>query len=86
MGIAIRRDACGGDVKSLVERYEKQVRPSLTVCCPQSNCGQQYVVYFDQSVTEAEVREGFLRYLRRDHPDHPPLYEIDESIPNPTGE
>ncbi len=83
MGIAIRTDACEGVLKNLVEHYERQSRASIRVSCPEGNCDQQYVIYFAPPATEADVRHGFLRYLRRDHPDHPPLYEIDESIPNP---
>ncbi len=83
MGIAIRTDVSDQDLKSLVERYEVEARASIRVRCPESHCDQQYVVYFSPPATECEVREGFVRYLRRDHPVHPPLYEIDESIPNP---
>ena len=83
MGIAIRRDACEEDLKRLVEHYEREGRTRIGVSCPESDCDQQYVVYFNPPANEAEVHDGFLTYLRRDHPNHPPLYEIDESIPNP---
>lgn len=83
MGIAIRRDACERDLKGLVKHYEEQARASIRMSCPSENCAQEYVIYFQPPSKETEVREGFMRYLTRDHPHHPLLYEIDESVPNP---
>jgi len=54
----------------------------LKMTCPTPHCGQEYTIYYEPVFDEAEVRRGFETYLTRDNPNHPVIYEIDESIPN----
>ena len=82
MAIAIRVDATKSRLKNLVDDYTKQGRPAVHVTCPESKCRQEYLVYHGPSMDEAQLRDGLAPYLTRDHPKHPVLYEIDESIPD----
>jgi hypothetical protein len=81
MGIAIRKDAAQTTLRKLVDKYTEEGRTCLKMTCPTSKCGQEYTVYYGSALAEAEVRTGFEAYLKRDHPNHPVIYEIDESIP-----
>jgi hypothetical protein len=81
MGIAIRKDAAQTSLKKLVDKYMDEGRTCLKVTCPASNCGQEYTIYYSPAFAEAEVRKGFEPYLNRDHPNHPVIYEINESKP-----
>lgn len=81
MAIAIRKDAAQTSLRRLVDRYAEEGRTYVKMICPTSTCGQEYTVYYGPALAEAEVRSGFEPYLRRDHPNHPVIYEIDESIP-----
>ena len=80
MAIAIRRDAAQTSLRKLVERYTEEGRTCLKMTCPSSQCGQEYTIYYGAALAESEIRSGFEPYLRRDHPDHPIIYEIDESM------
>lgn len=82
MAIAIRKDATQTSLRKLVDRYTKEGRTYIKVTCPIANCGQEYTIYYSPALAEAEVQSGFEPYLRRDHPNHPVIYEIDESIPS----
>jgi hypothetical protein len=82
MAIAIRKDAVQTSLKGLVESYTEEGRTYLTMTCPLPNCGQEYTIYYGPPLDKAEIRSGFEAYLKRDHPNHPVIYEIDESIPN----
>jgi hypothetical protein len=82
MAIAIRKDAVQTSLKKLVDNYTAEGRTYLKMTCPTPHCGQEYTIYYGPSLDEAEVRRGFESYLTRDHPNHPVIYEIDESIPN----
>jgi hypothetical protein len=81
MAIAIRKDAARASLRKLVDRYTDEGRTYLKMTCPTSKCGQEYTIYYGPALAEAEVRSGFEPYLRRDHTNHPVIYEIDESIP-----
>lgn len=81
MAIAIRKDAIQTSLKKLVDNYTEEGRTYLKMICPTPQCGQEYTIYYGPALDEAEVRSGFEPYLTRDHPNHPVIYEIDESIP-----
>lgn len=81
MAIAIRKDAAQASLRKLVDRYAEEERTYLKMTCPTSKCGQEYTIYYGPALAEAQVRSGFEPYLRRDHPNHPVIYEIDESTP-----
>jgi hypothetical protein len=78
MAIAIRQDAARTSLKKLVDKYTEEGRAFLKVSCPTSNCGQEYTVYCG-TLEETDVRSGLETYLKRDHPNHPVIYEIEES-------
>jgi CBS domain-containing protein len=84
MAIAIRIDATKTNLKwsVLVDNYTREGRPAIRVACRESKCQQEYVVYHGPSIDEAQLREGLAPYLRRDHPNHPMLYEIVETPDN----
>ena len=78
MAIAIRLDATKTSLKSLVDNYTKQGRPTVRVTCHEGKCRQEYIVYHGPSMDEGQLREGLAPYLTIDHPNHPLLYEIEE--------
>jgi hypothetical protein len=80
MAIAIRIDASATSLKSLVDSYTKEGRPAIRMTCPEAKCGQEYVIYHGPSMDEMKLRNGFTPYLKRDHPKHPVIYEIDEQM------
>jgi len=84
MGIAIRKDAAQSSLRKLVDSYAKQGRVHLKMICPVSNCTVEYLIYHDSGITEDDIRCGFELYLKRDHPNHPVMYEIDERLPQPS--
>lgn len=84
MAIAIRIDVTQTKFKVLVDNYTKEGLPTIRVACREPKCQQEYVVYHGPSIDEAQLREGLAPYLRRDHPNHPMLYEIVE-MPNDSG-
>ena len=81
MAILIRKDATQTSLRKLVDGYTEGGRTYVKLTCPASKCGQEYTIYYGPALTEAEVRSGFEPYLRRDHPNHPVIYEIDDDQP-----
>jgi hypothetical protein len=83
MAIAIRKDAVQTSLKKLIANYAEERRAYLKMTCPKPHCGQEYTIYYVPTLDEAEVRSGFEPYLTRDHPNHPVIYEINESPNDP---
>ena len=79
MAIAIRRDAAEGNLSGLVKSYQERRRPYITMTCQAPECREEYLIYHEPSTEQAQLRAGFATYVERDHPNHPVMYEIDES-------
>jgi hypothetical protein len=81
MAVAIKRDAVQTVYRDLAQKYSDEGRTAMKLTCPELNCGQEYVVYFEARIDEAHTRDSIEPYLTRDHPDHRDVYAADEPMP-----
>lgn len=82
MAIAIRDDVANAvPYNRLIERLLSEGRTALVCRCSRDNCARSLFV-FHESNTAGEALKwhvGFL--LERSHPDHDPVYAINEDFP-----
>jgi hypothetical protein len=81
MAIAIKKELAQTTYASLVEGYARQRRPGFILTCGESDCIQEYLVYYGPEMEEAEVRGLLGEEITRGHPAHIAIIAYNEPVP-----
>jgi hypothetical protein len=84
MATAIKKELAQTTYASLVEGYARQRRPGFILTCGESDCTQEYLVYYGPEMEEAEVRDLLGEQITRGHPAHIAIIAFNEPVPRAT--
>jgi hypothetical protein len=79
MAIAIKKELAQTTYASLVEGYARQRRPGLMLTCGESDCTQEYLVYYGPDMEDLLGEE-----IKRGHPAHIAVIALNEPVPRAT--
>ena len=82
MTIAIRADvAKGKPYNQLIERLLAEHRQVVVYPGPRDNCARAMFVFYEGHTSLVALQHHVLLFLKRTHPEHDPVYALNEDLP-----